>query len=219
MIAEHQGLGLTAEPISLESAHELEPSLGLNAAAAAALPDEGMLDPRLLMGALLAGGQARGVEIRPNSGVTSLCLHREKCTGVVAGTERISAEYVVIAAGCFSRAVRQRVCRPIGLHTDQSGARTNVSVAAAPSEIGAYFAVRSRLSGAPYGRTNPRGKHTGKCRFREPCDGRGGAAEFSRPRLNSALGWRTPRFWKPGRVCGPGARMIFPFSAQLKSED
>jgi glycine oxidase len=105
MIAEHQGLGLTAEPISLESAHELEPSLGLNAAAAAALPDEGMLDPRLLMGALLAGGQARGVQIRPNSGVTSLCLHREKCTGVVAGTERISAEYVVIAAGCFSRAV------------------------------------------------------------------------------------------------------------------
>jgi glycine oxidase len=102
MIAEHRRLGLAAEEISLEAARKLEESLGPAARAAAWLPEEATVDPRLLIDALLAAVRLRGVEIRTNCQVTFLLREGDRCSGVVAGNETIAAKNVVVAAGCFS---------------------------------------------------------------------------------------------------------------------
>jgi glycine oxidase len=100
-IAEHEWLELPAEPIAIEGAREMEPSLGPGALAAAWLPTEATVDPRLLTDAVLSAAQARGVEIRSNCAVTGLRREGDRCAGVLAGSERIAAGHVVLAAGCF----------------------------------------------------------------------------------------------------------------------
>jgi glycine oxidase len=106
MVASHQQLGLAAERISLQGARELEKALGPAACAAAWLPEEATVDPRLLMEAVLAGAVRRGVELRPDCAATSLVCGSSsegaQCTGVIAGGKRIEAKFVVLAAGCFT---------------------------------------------------------------------------------------------------------------------
>ncbi len=99
--AEYRRLGLAAEAISLSEAREREKSFTPDARAALWFPEEGTVEPRLLMGALLSAAQNSGVAIRSDCRVTSLiCEHNR--TGVVAGGEKIEAAHVVVAAGCFS---------------------------------------------------------------------------------------------------------------------
>jgi glycine oxidase len=101
MVAEHRRLGLAAESISLDAARKLEKSLGPAAQAAVWLPEEATLDPRLLMDALLAATRRRGVEIRADCAVTDVLTQANRVTGVMAGGEKISAKFVVAAAGSF----------------------------------------------------------------------------------------------------------------------
>jgi glycine oxidase len=101
MVAEQRALGLAAAAISLEAARERENSIGPMARAAAFLPDEATIEPRLLMSAVMTTAARRGVELRPGCEVTSLLLERERCEGVMA-SGKIAAEHVVLAAGCFS---------------------------------------------------------------------------------------------------------------------
>ena len=54
MVAEYQALGLAIEPITTDVARKAEPALGPAVRAAAWLPQEATLDPRMLMDALLA---------------------------------------------------------------------------------------------------------------------------------------------------------------------
>jgi glycine oxidase len=105
MVAEHRALGLAAEGISLEDARKLEGSLGSAARAAAWLPEECTVQPRMLMDALLEGACQRGVEIHAHCRVTSLLCEQGRCLGVVAGGEKIPAGHVVIAAGCYSGSI------------------------------------------------------------------------------------------------------------------
>ena len=100
-VAEQERLGLPAEPIATEGAREMEPLLGDGALAAAWLPTEATVDPRLLTDAALSAAQARGVEIRSNCAVTALRREGDRCAGVLAGDEGIAARHVVLAAGCF----------------------------------------------------------------------------------------------------------------------
>jgi len=102
MAAEYRRLGLPMEAISFEAARKIEESLGPGARVAAWLADEAVVDPRLLMESVLAAARSRGVEIRTHCPVTSMLVERDRCSGVVAGSQRISAKYVVVAAGCFS---------------------------------------------------------------------------------------------------------------------
>ena len=102
MVEDHQRLGLAAEPISLDAMRKLAGSLGPTACAAAWLPHEATVEPRLLIDAVLIAARHRGAVICPDSSVTSLLQERDRCTGVVAGGEKITARHVVIAAGCFS---------------------------------------------------------------------------------------------------------------------
>ncbi len=101
-VAEHRRLGLSAEPMALEAAREWETSIGPSAAAASWLPDEGTVEPRLLMDAALSATQHRGVEIRSDWEVTGLLQLGGRCSGLVARGEHIMAGAVVIAAGCYS---------------------------------------------------------------------------------------------------------------------
>ena len=101
-VVEYRLLDLSAEEISLSAAREREKSFTPDARAALWLPEEATVEPRLLVNALLAAAQNRGVVIRADSPVASLICERNRCLGVVAGGERIEAAHVVIAAGCFS---------------------------------------------------------------------------------------------------------------------
>lgn len=100
--AEYRLLNLAAEAISLSAAREREKSFTPDARAALWLPEEATVEPRLLMAALLAASQNRGVAIRSGCGVTNLLCEPNRCLGVIAGGEKIEAAHVVVAAGCFS---------------------------------------------------------------------------------------------------------------------
>ena len=109
--AEYRLLNLAAEPVSLGAAREREKSFTPDARAALWLPEEATVEPRLLMAALLAAAQNRGVAIRSGCRVTNLLLDGNRCLGVIAGGEKIEAEHVVVAAGCFSGEVAEGTAR------------------------------------------------------------------------------------------------------------
>ena len=117
MIAEHLSLGLAIEPVAPDVARKAEPALGPAVRAAAWLPQEATLDPRMLMDALLAAAGVRGVEIQADSPVDGVVLDGNHCTGIVTRGTNISAKCVVVAAGCFSGAIdwlgRYAPARPI----------------------------------------------------------------------------------------------------------
>ncbi len=51
---------------------------------------------------MLAGAQHGGADIQSGCRVTGLLLEGRRCTGVLAGKEKIRSKHVVVAAGCFS---------------------------------------------------------------------------------------------------------------------
>jgi len=102
MVAEYRLLDLAVEAISLSAAREHEKSFTPDARAALWLPEEATVEPRLLMEALLAAAQNRGVAIRSDCRVTRLLCEQNRCLGVIAGGEKIEAAHAVVAAGCFS---------------------------------------------------------------------------------------------------------------------
>jgi glycine oxidase len=105
MVAQHRALGLAIEPVSIDAARKSEPSLGHTMRAAAWLPQEATIDPRLLTEAVLAAAESRGVRVQSDSAVTSVVLDGNRCTGIVANGTTISAKCVVVAAGCFSSGI------------------------------------------------------------------------------------------------------------------
>ncbi len=101
-VTECNSLGVAAEPMSIDAARNWEPSIGPAARAAAWLPDEGTVEPRLLMDAVIAAAQARGVEFRADCEVTGLVIDGARCRGLKTASDSISAAHVVVAAGSFS---------------------------------------------------------------------------------------------------------------------
>jgi glycine oxidase len=81
----------------------MEPALGREAQAAALLPDECSIEPRLLTRAVLAAAASAGVALHPGVEVSSLALEGKKCAGVKTSRGEIfHAGQVVLAAGCWS---------------------------------------------------------------------------------------------------------------------
>lgn len=117
MVAQYQTLGLSIEPVATSVARKAEPALGPAVRAAAWLPQEATLDPRMLMEALLSALQNRGVGILLDSPVSSVMVDGNHCTGVVTRGRNIPAKSIVVAAGCFSGAIdwlgRYAPTRPI----------------------------------------------------------------------------------------------------------
>jgi glycine oxidase len=108
LAALHHGLGLACEPLPLEEARNMEPSLGSTARAAAFLPDECSIEPRALTAAVLAAAASAGAALCPGVAVTSLALDGKKCTGVKTFSgEFFRAAHVVLAAGCWSSQISE----------------------------------------------------------------------------------------------------------------
>lgn len=95
-------LVIAAEAISLDDAREMAGAVGPAVRSALWLSGEGTVEPRLLTDALLTAARNRGVEIRVGCEVTRLVRDGDRCSGVIAAGEKIAAEHVVLAAGCFS---------------------------------------------------------------------------------------------------------------------
>ncbi len=103
ILAVHHGLGFATEAIRVDDARRMEPSLNPAMRAAAWHPYEGSVDSRALTEAMLLAAEKQGVKIMTlPGGVTSLLAEKKRCTGVIAGGEKIIAGKVIIAAGCFS---------------------------------------------------------------------------------------------------------------------
>ncbi len=108
LVALHHGLGLACEPLRLEEAREMEPALGRDARAAAFLPDEASVNTRLLTAAVLAAAETAGTTLCPGMEVTSLAKAGDRCIGVrTAEDETISAQHVVLAAGCWTSRISE----------------------------------------------------------------------------------------------------------------
>ena len=98
-------LGIAAEMISAEAARRTECAISASSTAALWLSEEGTVEPRRVIAALLTAARNRGVEIRSDCGITEILREGDRCTGVIAAGEKISAAHVVLAAGCFSEQI------------------------------------------------------------------------------------------------------------------
>ncbi len=106
IIALHHGLGLKAEPLRAEDARELEPALSAELEAAVLRPDEASVDNRALTGAVLEAAQRSGAEFFPGNGAREIWRAGERCAGLVVQNENVEAKWTIIAAGCFSAAIK-----------------------------------------------------------------------------------------------------------------
>jgi glycine oxidase len=98
-----RSLGLGAEWLPPRRCRELEPGLTPSFNGGVHAPDEAAVDPRALSGALLAGLDAEGVEVRTGAEVDAALLDGERLVGVHTSTgEELRAPTVVLAAGAWS---------------------------------------------------------------------------------------------------------------------
>jgi glycine oxidase len=102
VIALHRGLGLKAEPLRAEDARELEPALSEELEAAVLRPEEASVDNRALTKAVLEAARRSGVQFFAGSGVEAIWREDGRCVGLHLKSERIEAQWTVIAAGCYS---------------------------------------------------------------------------------------------------------------------
>ena len=116
-VAECNELGIALDAVTPETARAEEDSIGPAARVMARFPEEGIVDPRLLIGAVLAAARNRGVQILTDCAVTGLLSERGRCTGVVAGGEKVFAKQVIVAAGCFSAGIARNGELPRYAHT------------------------------------------------------------------------------------------------------
>jgi glycine oxidase len=103
LVALHHGLGLACEPLPLDEALEMEPSLGREVRAAAFLPNEASVNTRGLNACILAACCAAVAMPFSGTEVASLIKEGNRCVGVkTINGEIFSAGHVVVAAGCWS---------------------------------------------------------------------------------------------------------------------
>jgi glycine oxidase len=103
LLAFRARLGLAIERLRPSEARRLEPALAPTVRLALHAPDDHAIDPRALVLALAAAAGARGAELRAGAEVAELLTNGARVEGVrLADGERVDAERVVVAAGCWS---------------------------------------------------------------------------------------------------------------------
>lgn len=105
IIALHHGLGLKAEPLRADDARELEPALNEEVEAAVLRPEEGSVDNRELMAAILKAAERSGAEIFSGDGAKAIWRNGDRCVGLLLQNEKVEAKWTIIAAGCFSATI------------------------------------------------------------------------------------------------------------------
>ena len=104
--------GLPLDHLSADEVRKMEPAVTQSATRAIFLPQEHQVENRRLMDALEVAIKRAGVELIEGSDVTAISTDRDKVTGVECGRERLSADFVVVAAGTWS----SRLLEPLGLN-------------------------------------------------------------------------------------------------------
>ncbi|MGQ0632149.1 MAG: glycine oxidase ThiO [Sporichthyaceae bacterium] len=96
------GLGCAAEMLDSRALRHLEPMLAPGVRGAMLAPGDHQVDPRRLVGALLAACHGAGVTVRTQR-AQRLLVERDRATGVLTGDgTSLSADQIVLAAGCWS---------------------------------------------------------------------------------------------------------------------
>ncbi|MDQ6817437.1 MAG: glycine oxidase ThiO [Actinomycetota bacterium] len=99
-------LGLPARRLRASEARALEPALAPTFRLALEIPDDHAIDPRSLTAALVKAVENAGGELRARTTGTAVSISDGRVLGVVADGELLLADHVVIAAGCWSGALR-----------------------------------------------------------------------------------------------------------------
>jgi glycine oxidase len=99
-------LGLAVERLRPSAARILEPALAPTLRLALDLPEDHVIDPRALAGALAAALRRAGAVVREQEEVRAVSVSEGGVDGVsLAGGERVRARQVVLAAGVWSNAI------------------------------------------------------------------------------------------------------------------
>jgi len=106
IIALHHGLGLKAEPVSADDAHEMEPALSPELEAAVFRPDEACVDNRALTKAVLTAAEGSGVKTFAESNVQSIAKDGGRCAGFIVDGDKVESRWTIIAAGCCSAEIK-----------------------------------------------------------------------------------------------------------------
>lgn len=104
-VALHHGWGLKAEALSADDARELEPALSSEMEAAVLRPDEASVDNRALTQAALDAARKSGAEIFTHREVQGIWREKQHCMGLLLKSEKVSAKWIIIAAGSFSAGI------------------------------------------------------------------------------------------------------------------
>ena len=99
----HEEANLPSEWLSGDEARELEPALSPEIIAGLYLPEDGQVNPRPLVQALVQGAALKGAKIHEATRVTEFVTEGERVIGVHTTTQGVvMAGTVVLAAGAFS---------------------------------------------------------------------------------------------------------------------
>ena len=94
--------GVEAQWLSGPAVREREKLLRPNVMAGIFCPRDAQVDPRLVMAALVAACEARGVAIVERRNVDALLRERGRVAGIRAGDDEVRAETVILATGAWS---------------------------------------------------------------------------------------------------------------------
>jgi glycine oxidase len=101
-IARQRQQGFPVEWLEAAELRERCPGISPSALGAALFPEDGALEPLVLLEALTRSAAARGAAFRRGERVESVVITADRAAGVRTATETIGAGAVLIAAGCWS---------------------------------------------------------------------------------------------------------------------
>lgn len=103
LIALHHALGLATEPLALDEAAKMEPTVTRRAQAAAYFPYEACVDNRALSEAVVAAASSSRVTLFAETHVRGIVIENGRCAGVrIENGTIFTAQETIVAAGAFS---------------------------------------------------------------------------------------------------------------------
>ena len=105
--------GLKIESLTADQVRKLVPSLSPNIRSALDVPDDHQVNNRKLTRAVTVAAERNGAEIKHGKSVQEILTSGNRATGVRVLGETISAEKIIIAAGCWSGMINSPYCPPV----------------------------------------------------------------------------------------------------------
>lgn len=102
-------LGFTSRLLSGSEVHEFEPAVTGTVAGGVYYPLSAHCNPQRLVTQMAAAAEALGVEFRPNTCVTDVCVRSHRVAGVEIDGHEIEADAVVLACGSWSPDLARKV--------------------------------------------------------------------------------------------------------------